>query len=342
VERLFIHCFTDGRDTNNAVALEYIMPMERLLARLGLGKIATVTGRFYAMDRDKRWKRVQRAYDAMVYGMGEAVNSAEQAVRHAYAQGDTDEFIKPHVVVDENGQPLGRIKSGDSVIFFNYRSDRARELSHAFTDKSFDFFDRGADRPKTHFVTLTSYDDTLFDVEVAHPPHPPFNTLGRMLSRNGLRQLRIAETEKYAHVTFFFNGGMEKIEVKEDRVMIPSPNVKTYDLQPEMNAYAVTRTVIDRIESKMYDVIILNYANPDMLGHTGNIEATVKSLEFTDTCLGQVQAAVEEASGTLIITADHGNVERMIDKDGLPMTSHTTNRVPLIIVDEGLRHLQLR
>lgn len=342
VEKMFIHCFTDGRDTNKEAALDFILPLEELLNRLKLGKIATVTGRFYAMDRDKRWNRVQQAYDAMVYGVGEQAPSAEAAVHQSYAQGHTDEFIKPHVMVDDLNRPLGLIKSGDSVIFFNYRSDRARELSHAFMDKNFDFFDRGANPPKTHFVTLTSYDDTLFNVEVAHPPHPPFNTLGRMLSRNGMRQLRIAETEKYAHVTFFFNGGVEKMEVKEERVMIPSPNIKTYDLQPEMNATAVTRTVIDRIESKIYDVIILNYANPDMIGHTGNIEATVKALEFIDICLGQVQAAVEAAGGTLIITADHGNVERMIDKDGLPMTSHTTNRVPLIIVDEGLRHLELR
>ena len=342
VTRLFIHCFTDGRDTNKEAALEYILPLQELLTSLKLGKIATVTGRFYAMDRDKRWNRVQQAYDAMVYGVGKQVESAEQAVRSSYAMGDTDEFIKPYVMIDEWRQPVGLIKEDDSVIFFNYRSDRARELSHAFMDKNFDFFDRGAAPPKTHFVALTSYDDTLFNIEVAYPPHPPVNTLGRVLSRNGLRQLRIAETEKYAHVTFFFNGGVEKMEVKEERVMIPSPNVKTYDLQPEMNAASVTRTVIDRIESKIYDVIILNYANPDMVGHTGNIEATVKSLEFIDTWLGQVQAAVEEAGGTLIVTADHGNVERMKDKDGSPMTSHTTNRVPFIIVDEGLRHLQLR
>ena len=342
VERLFIHCFTDGRDTNKEAALDYILPLEERLARLGLGKIATVTGRFYAMDRDKRWNRVQRAYDALVYGIGEPAASAEAAVRRCYANGDSDEFIKPQIMVDEQEQPVGPVKDGDSLIFFNYRSDRARELSHAFMDKSFDFFDRGAAPPQPYFVTLTSYDDTLFNVEVAYPPHPPANTLGKVLSRNNLRQLRIAETEKYAHVTFFFNGGVEKMEVREERVMIPSPNVKTYDLLPEMNANSVTRTVIDRIESKIYDVIILNYANPDMVGHTGNIEATVKSLEFIDACLGQVQAAVEEAGGTLIVTADHGNVERMIDKDGLPMTSHTTNRVPFIIVDEGLRHLQLR
>jgi 2,3-bisphosphoglycerate-independent phosphoglycerate mutase len=342
VEHLFIHCFTDGRDTNNEVALEFILALEELLTHLKLGKIATVTGRFYAMDRDKRWNRVQRAYKAMIYGEGEPVACAAEAVRRSYARGDTDEFIKPHIMVDEARQPVGLIKNGDSVIFFNYRSDRASELSHAFMDKSFEYFDRGPNPLKIHFVTLTSYDDTLFNVEVAYPPHPPFNTLGRVLSRNGLRQLRIAETEKYAHVTFFFNGGVEKMEVKEERVMIPSPNVKTYDLQPEMNAATVTRTVVDRIESKIYDVIIVNYANPDMMGHTGNVTATIKSLEFIDACLGQIQAAIAEAGGTLIITADHGNVERMKDKEGLPMTSHTTNRVPFIIVDEALRHLDLR
>ena len=342
VERLFIHCFTDGRDTNKEVALDYIMPLEGLMRNLGVGKIATVIGRFYAMDRDKRWNRVQRAYDAMVYGQGMPVTSAAEAVRASYANGISDEFIEPCIITDTDGEPVGKIKDGDSMLFFNYRSDRARELSHAFTDKNFDFFGRGDHPPKTHFVTLTSYDDTLRNVSVAYPPHPPFNTLGRVLSRNGLRQLRIAETEKYAHVTFFFNGGVEKMEVGEDRVMIPSPNVKTYDMQPEMSAAAVTRAVIDRIESKIYDVIVLNYANPDMIGHTGNIEATVASLEYIDNCLGQVLAAVTEAGGTLIITADHGNVERMMDKFGLPMTSHTTNPVPLIIVDEDLCHLELR
>jgi len=342
VTRLFIHCFTDGRDTNHETALDYILPLKSLLAQLKLGKIATVVGRFYAMDRDKRWNRVQRAYDVMVHGVGKPAASPEEAIHLSYAAGDSDEFIKPHVMTDEAGQPLGLIQDGDSVIFFNYRSDRARELSHAFTDRSFDFFDRGANPPKTYFVTLTSYDDTLQNVAVAYPPHPPVNTLGRVLSRNGLRQLRIAETEKYAHVTFFFNGGVEKMEVKEERVMIPSPNVKTYDLQPEMNASAVTRTVVDRIVSKIYDVIILNYANPDMVGHTGNIAATVEALEYIDTCMGQVQAAMEEVGGTLIITADHGNVERMIDKDGQPMTSHTINPVPFIVVDDNLCHLQLR
>ncbi len=341
ISKVFVHFFSDGRDTGNAVALEYVRPLEALMAKLNTGQIASVIGRFYAMDRDKRWSRVQKAYRAMVYGDGIKVANATEAITSSYAEKISDEFIKPHVIVDQNQEPIGLIKENDSLIFFNFRSDRARELSHAFADKRFEFFDRGEGWPRTFFVTLTGYDDTLQNVHIAYPPHPPVNTLGRVLSRNGLRQLRIAETEKYAHVTFFFNGGIEQMEVGEDRVMIPSPNVKTYDLTPQMSADAVTRAVIDRIESGIYDVIILNYANPDMIGHTGNVEATVECLNYIDSCIARIYQAIQEVGGTLLVTADHGNVERMM-LNGEPMTSHTTNMVPFIIVDDELRHLQLR
>ncbi len=342
IQKLFIHCFTDGRDTNSGIAQQFTERIEQEIKELKIGKIATVCGRFYAMDRDKRWERVHEAYEALVYGRGRKEKSAAEAIRASYARGDSDEFIEPTVIVDNDGQPVGLMKSGDSAIFFNYRSDRAREISHAFTDKVFDFFDRGPQPPRLFYVCFTNYDDTLENVEVAYSPRPPRNTVSRVISKNGLRQLRIAETEKYAHVTFFFNGGIEKIDVGEDRVMIPSPNVKTYDKKPEMSAGAVTKAVIDRIRSSIYDVIVINYANPDMVGHTGNLEATVKALEYIDNCIAQVMDVVKDVGGTLIITADHGNVERMTDEHCQPMTSHTTNNVPFILVDDGLLHLQLR
>ncbi|MCR4962744.1 MAG: 2,3-bisphosphoglycerate-independent phosphoglycerate mutase [Firmicutes bacterium] len=340
VPEVYVHCFTDGRDTANAIAGRFVAQLEERLTGFPRGRIATVMGRFYAMDRDKRWDRVRRAYQAMVYGEGHQAASAGEAVELSYQRGQTDEFIEPTVIM-EDGKPAGLVKDGDSVIFFNYRSDRAREISHVFTDSHFDFFDRGAGFPHVHYVCLTNYDDALVNADIAYPPHPPQNTFGRTLAKNGLRQLRIAETEKYAHVTFFFNGGVEKMEAGEDRVMIPSPNVKTYDLQPRMSAAAVTNALVDRIRSGIYDVIIVNFANPDMLGHTGDIKATVQALEYVDQCLGRLEEEIREAGGTLLITADHGNVEKMVE-NGLPMTSHTTNPVPFIVVDDNMRYLHLR
>ncbi|MEG2213529.1 MAG: 2,3-bisphosphoglycerate-independent phosphoglycerate mutase, partial [Clostridiales bacterium] len=236
IQEIYVHCFTDGRDTVSKMAQQFTDQLEERLKPFARGKIASVMGRFYAMDRDKRWDRVRRAYQAMVYGEGHKAHSAAEAILQSYGRGHTDEFIEPTIIVDEQEQPIGLVKTGDSIIFFNYRSDRAREISHVFTDSRFDFFDRGEGFPQVHYVCLTNYDDTLRNVDIAYPPHPPYNTLGRILAKNGLRQLRIAETEKYAHVTFFFNGGIEKMEPGEDRVMIPSPNVKTYDLQPKMSA----------------------------------------------------------------------------------------------------------
>jgi 2,3-bisphosphoglycerate-independent phosphoglycerate mutase len=342
IGQVFIHCFTDGRDTNSNMAEIFINQLEDVIATLGVGKIASLAGRFYGMDRDKRWERVQKAYEAMVYAEGHMVSSAAEAIQNSYAKGNFDEFIEPSIMVDEKGKPIATIKEGDTVICFNYRSDRVREISHAFTDEPFGFFDRGEGHPHTNFVCMTNYDDTLNNVMIVYPPSPPINTLGRVLSRNGLRQLRIAETEKYAHITFFFNGGVEKMENGEDRVMIPSPNVKTYDMEPRMNAAAVTRAVIDRVKSEIYDVIVINFANPDMIGHTGNIPATIESLEYVDECMRQIIDAVREKGGTAIITADHGNVERMIDDNGEPMTSHTTNKVPFILVDDNFNNLELR
>ena len=337
---VYVHCFTDGRDTPARSALHYVEMIEQEMARLGLGKIASLVGRFYAMDRDKRWERVEKAYHLMVYGEGLHFRSARAAIEDSYARNVSDEFIEPSVIVDENDQPLAKIRTGDSVIFFNYRSDRAREISHAISDAHFNFFDRGPEPPRVHYVCMTEYESNL-KAPIAFPPMQTANTLGKVLSRNGLRQLRIAETEKYAHVTFFFNGGVEKMDIGEDRVMIPSPNVATYDMQPEMNCQAVTRAVVDRIRSGIYDVIVLNFANPDMVGHTGNLEATITALEAVDACIGQIEATMRLAHGTLLITADHGNVEQMLDADGSPHTAHTTNLVPFILVDDNLKQATL-
>ncbi len=338
---VYIHCFADGRDTQPRSLLRYIKRLEDEIARQGIGEIASIIGRFYAMDRDKHWERIKKAYDLMVYGKGKAFTSPDEAVNDSYDQNINDEFMEPMVITREDGSPKGLIKTGDSLLFFNYRSDRAREISHAFCDSHFNFFSRGENYPRVHYASMTSYDDTL-KIPVAFPPLPPNNTLGKILSRNNLRQLRIAETEKYAHVTFFFNGGVERMDVGEDRVMIPSPNVATYDMAPEMNCSAVTKAVIDRIGSGIYDVIVLNYANPDMVGHTGNLGATITALNAVDFCLGQVEQAVKEVHGTLIVTADHGNVEKMMAEDGKPFTSHTTNLVPFILADDSLRNLELR
>lgn len=343
VARVYIHCFMDGRDTATDAGLGDIKRLQQFCAELGCGQIASVCGRFYAMDRDKRWERVQRAYAMMVEGRCDVTaTSGSEAVSAAYARQHSDEFIDPTVIVDADGAPLGRICTGDSVIFFNFRADRAREISHALTDVDFNGFDRGPQPPRLScYTTMTAYDDTLRDVRVAFPPHAITNTLSQVLAARGLRQLRIAETEKYAHVTFFFNGGVEEIAAGEDRVLIPSPKVETYDKQPQMSAAGVTDAVVERIASGAYDVIILNYANPDMVGHTGVLAAAVQAVEFVDSCIARVEQAVKHAGGMMLITADHGNVERMLE-NGQPMTAHTTNLVPCILVADALDHAELR
>ena len=316
----------DGRDVPPASGKDFVIEIEKYMKEIGVGKIATISGRYYAMDRDNRWERVELAYNAMVLGKGEVANSAVEAIEKSYNDNKTDEFVLPVVVEKE-----GMIKNGDSVIFFNFRPDRAREITRAINDKEFSGFDR--ETLNLTFVTMTQYDKTLEGVEVAYRPESINNTLGEYVSNKGLNQLRIAETEKYAHVTFFFNGGVEKENPGEDRALIASPKVATYDLKPEMSAYEVTDELIKRLDSDKYDMVILNYANPDMVGHTGVMEAAVKAIETVDECLGKVAEKVLEKDGTLFITADHGNAETMIDfSTGNPFTAHTTDPVPFIWV----------
>lgn len=342
LRRVYVHAFLDGRDVPPACANDYIIALEKKMAELGVGKIATVEGRYYAMDRDKRWDRVKLAYDAIVDGIGIKVNSAVEAVNKAYERGETDEFVKPSVVMDGD-MPTATVKPHDSVIFFNFRPDRARQLTRSFIYEDFDAFQRQRGYIPVYFVSMTQYDETFGDlVHVAFEPIKKMeNTLGEYLSKNGIKQLRIAETEKYAHVTFFFNGGIEEPNENEDRVLIPSPKVPTYDLKPEMSAYEVTDELVKRIKSKEYQFILVNYANCDMVGHTGVYEAAVKAIEAVDQCLGRVVDAVREQNGVVFITADHGNAEQMIDYEtGEPMTAHTTNVVPFIAI--GVGNVKLR
>ncbi|MBA1341746.1 MAG: 2,3-bisphosphoglycerate-independent phosphoglycerate mutase [ANME-2 cluster archaeon] len=332
LEKVFVHAFLDGRDVPPHCAGKYITRTEDMMRTLGTGKIATVGGRYYGMDRDNRWERVQLAYDALVLGKGLTSPDAGEAVRAAYSRGENDEFVKPTVILDGN-HPTATIQDNDAVIFFNFRPDRARELTRALTMQDFSWFERQKES-NIHFVCMTRYDET-FDIPIAFPPAHIDNTLAEYLSKNRKKQLHIAETEKYAHVTFFFNGGVEKPYKGEDRILIHSPDVATYDLKPEMSAYEVTDAVVEKIVSDDYDVIILNYANPDMVGHSGIMDATVKAVEVVDECLGRVVRAVVDMGGAALITADHGNCEQMIyygDKG--PHTTHTTNRVPLVFVSD--------
>lgn len=326
LEKVYVHCFMDGRDVPPSSGKDFVVELENYMNEIGVGKIATVSGRYYAMDRDNRWERVELAYNAMVLGRGEIATSAVEAMEKSYHDNKTDEFVLP-AVVDSNGM----IKNGDSVIFFNFRPDRAREITRAINDKEFAGFKR--ETLNLTFVTMTQYDKTLEGVNVAYRPESINNTLGEYVSSKGLNQLRIAETEKYAHVTFFFNGGVEKENPGEDRALIASPKVATYDLKPEMSAYEVTEELINRINEDKYDMIILNFANPDMVGHTGVMEAAVKAIEVVDECLGKISDKILEKEGTLFITADHGNAETMIDfSTGNPFTAHTTDPVPFIWV----------
>ncbi len=333
IENVYVHCFLDGRDTPPASAENYIAQLEEKMKEKEIGKIASITGRFYAMDRDKRWERVKKAYDALVNGIGEKANTALAAIEASYQKEIFDEFVEPTVIC--NGDtPVATIQENDSVIFFNFRPDRARQITRALVDDKFDGFE--TKNLNLYFVCMTPYDETMPNVHVAFKKEALSNTFGEYISNLGLTQLRIAETEKYAHVTFFFNGGEEKQYKGEDRILVPSPKVETYDLKPEMSAYEVTEKVVDAIKSGKYNAIILNYANPDMVGHTGNLDAAIKAIETIDECVGKVIEAVEEKHGVLMITADHGNAEQMIDyKTGEPHTAHTTNPVPLILVGMG-------
>ena len=328
LERVYIHCFLDGRDVSPTSGKGFVQELQDKCAVLGVGKIATVMGRYYAMDRDKRWERVQMAYDAMVYGEGHHNSDPVAAVAESYANNITDEFVEP-VVVDGDGT----INDNDSIIFFNFRPDRAREITRAIVDPDFDGFRR--EFFPTTYVCNTEYDATMPNVLVAWPRIAVKNGLGEYLSSMGMTQLRIAETEKYAHVTFFFNGGVETQYPGEDRVLVASPKVATYDLQPEMSAFEVCDKCVERIESGAYDVIILNFANCDMVGHTGVLEAAVKAVETVDTCVGRVVEATLKMGGIAMVTADHGNAEDMKQPDGSPMTAHTTNLVPFILCGAG-------
>ena len=329
ISRVYIHAFLDGRDVSPTSGADFVAQTVEECGRTGVGKIATVMGRYYAMDRDKRWDRVEQAYDAMVYGESAVSNpDPVAAVRDSYAAGVTDEFVEP-VVCD----PEGTISDNDSVIFFNFRPDRAREITRTLVDPEFDGFTRQFF--PLIFVCNTEYDATMPNVEVAYPRSTVKNGLGEYLSQMGLTQLRIAETEKYAHVTFFFNGGSETVFPGEDRVLVPSPKVATYDLQPEMSAVDVCNKCVERIESGAYDVIILNFANCDMVGHTGVFDAAVKAVETVDMCVGRVVDATLKMGGIAMITADHGNAEQMTEPDGSPMTAHTTNLVPFILCGAG-------
>ena len=329
-EDVYVHCFLDGRDTPPASGENFIAELEEKMAEKGVGKIASITGRFYAMDRDKRWERVQKAYDALVNGIGEKAASATKAIEDSYQKEIFDEFVLPTLICNGD-EPIATISENDSVIFFNFRPDRAREITRSLVDKEFTGFERKYF--PLYYVCFTNYDETIKNVHIVFKKDEIKNTFGEIIANKGLTQLRIAETEKYAHVTFFFNGGEEKQYKGEDRILVPSPKVETYDLKPEMSAYEVTDKVVEAIESQKYDTIILNYANPDMVGHTGNLEAAIKAIETVDTCVGRVVEALEKVEGVALITADHGNSEQMIDyTTGEPHTAHTTNDVPLILV----------
>lgn len=323
VKKVYIDAFLDGRDTPPRSAAGYLEELEEKTKEI-CGEIALVSGRYYAMDRDKRWERVEKAYDAMTIGEGRKANSAEEAIKYAYERDENDEFVIPTVIKN------APVEDGDSIIFFNFRPDRAREITRAFVDPDFDGFNRKKTYSDLFFVCMTRYDATMPNVHIAYPPEDINNTLGEYISSLGLKQLRIAETEKYAHVTFFFNGGVEKPNEGEDRILIPSPKVATYDLKPEMSAYEVTDEVIKQIDSGKYDLIILNYANDDMVGHTGVMEAAVKAVETVDECVGKVTEKILSEGGQLLVTADHGNAETMLDDDNNVVTAHSTNPVPLI------------
>ena len=323
VSEVYVHCFLDGRDVPPKSALSYLEPLEEYIAELGVGKIGIISGRFYAMDRDKRWERLAKAYDALTLSEGLSARNCREAIENSYAKDETDEFVLPTIV---NAVP---IKDGDSVIFINFRPDRAREITRALVDPDFDGFERRQIVKGLTYICMTEYDATMPNVELAFPPEDVDPTLGGTIAKLGLKQLRIAETEKYAHVTFFFNGGVEEPNPNEDRILIPSPKVETYDLMPEMSAPEVTRTVIEKINEDKYDLIILNFANPDMVGHTGVFDATVKAIETLDGLVGEIADAILSKDGQILLTADHGNADYMIDEKGDVVTKHSVSKVPL-------------
>jgi 2,3-bisphosphoglycerate-independent phosphoglycerate mutase len=341
LQRVFVHCFLDGRDTPPASATLYLAALQRKMAEIGCGEIATVVGRYYAMDRDKRWDRTKRAYDLLVHAIGEHVLDPIEAAKQSYASGITDEFVEPTVIVRPSGEPLATIANDDSVIFFNFRPDRARQITRALAVPGFSEFPI-SNRPAVHFVCFTTYDST-FPLLIAFPPRHHRNVLAEVWAGLSTRNYRLAETEKYAHVTYFFNGGVEQEYACERRLLVPSPGVATYDLQPEMSAFAVTDNVLRGIGEGETDVFVVNFANPDMLGHTGKLDKTIEACQYVDTCLGRISKSIRQQKGITLITADHGNAEQMIDPlTGSPHTAHTTNPVPFHLIDEAAIGLKLR
>ncbi len=341
LKEVYVHCFMDGRDVSPTSGADFVKELQAKIDELGVGKIASLSGRYYAMDRDKNWDRVKKAYDMLTTGEGVQATDPVQAVKDSYAAGVTDEFILPTKIF-ENGKPLGLIENGDGIVFFNFRPDRAREITRAFTEKDFSDLERKTGFLNPEYVCFTEYDATLKNLTIAFGKQHYKNTLSEYLSDKGYTQLKIAETEKYAHVTFFFNGGVEAQNKNEDRILVPSPKVATYDLQPEMSAYGVTEKVLAAIESDKYDVIILNYANCDMVGHTGVFDAAVKAVKTVEECMDKIVAAVLKKGGSALITADHGNADKMLDENGKPFTAHTTNLVPFILVSEQFKNVKLR
>lgn len=341
LDRVFVHCFLDGRDTPPTSGVNYVAQLQRKIDEIGCGEIATVVGRYYAMDRDKRWERTQRAYELLTKAIGYRARDPIEAIKESYERGVTDEFVEPVAIVRDDGSPVATIKNDDSVIFFNFRPDRARQLTRALAIPDFNEFSID-DRPRVHFVCFTMYDNT-FNLPVAFPPRHHQNVLAEVWGKTCVRNYRLAETEKYAHVTYFFNGGVEKPYPCEDRLLVPSLKIATYDLQPEMSAFKVTDKVLRGIDDGETDVFVINFANPDMVGHTGKLDKTIEACQYVDTCLGWITKRIREARGITLLTADHGNAEQMIDPvTGGPHTAHTTNPVPFHLIDEESLGVKLR
>lgn len=337
VKKVYVHAFLDGRDVGPKTALEYIDSLQAKTIELGVGTLATVMGRYYAMDRDRRWERVDKAYRALRFGDGRKAKLVEAAIKASYDQQVVDEFVEPIIIVDGNEQPLGLVSNQDAVIFANFRPDRAIQLTDVFSNNRLDVFPTKYEPLNDlYFVTMTQYSEDFKNVDVAYPPEMPKNTIGEVVSNYGFSQLRIAETEKYPHVTYFMNGGVEEKFPGEKRILINSPKVATYDLKPEMSAYEVTEALLKELNEQPPNLIILNFANPDMVGHSGKLEPTVKAVEVVDECLGRIVNKILELGGTAVITADHGNADQVLNDDGSPMTAHTTNPVPVIVTKEGI------
>ena len=341
IAHVFVHCFLDGRDTPPSSAAHYLATLQKKIDEIGAGEIATVVGRYYAMDRDKRWERTKRAYDLLVHATGEHATDPIAAVTKSYERGVTDEFVEPIAIVRETGEPVATIQDGDAVVFFNFRPDRARQLTRALAVVGFNEFDV-SHVPKIDFVCFTLYDQT-FDLAIAFPPRHHRNVLAEVWAGTRVRNYRLAETEKYAHVTYFFNGGVEKEFECERRLLVPSPKIATYDLEPEMSAFKVTDKVLRGVDESETDVFVINFANPDMVGHTGKLDKTIEACQYVDSCLGWITKRIREARGTTLITADHGNAEQMIDLlTGNPHTAHTTNPVPFHLIDDEYVGMKLR